>query len=56
MRADVLLYTRRTNEARALVDAVLRDDPQVALAHETMGNLHYRAGDLEGAKKWYRRR
>lgn len=54
VRADVLSYTRRTNEAQALVDAVLRDDPQVALAHETMGNLRYRAGDLEGAKKWYR--
>ena len=54
VRADVLLYTRRTKEAQALVDAVLRDDPDVALAHETMGNLRLREGDIEGAKKWYR--
>jgi tetratricopeptide (TPR) repeat protein len=54
VRADVMLYTRRTKEAEALVDDVLRDDPNVALAHETMGNLRYREGDMEGAKKWYR--
>jgi tetratricopeptide (TPR) repeat protein len=54
VRADVLLYTRRMKDAQRLVDAVLRDDPEVALAHETMGNLRLREGDLEGAKGWYR--
>jgi tetratricopeptide (TPR) repeat protein len=54
VRADVLLYTRRTSEAQTLLDAVLRDDPGVALAHETMGNLRYREGDVAGAKRWFR--
>jgi len=53
VRADVLLYTGRTQEARALVESALRDDPDRALAHETMGFLHYGAGDIAGAKKWY---
>jgi tetratricopeptide (TPR) repeat protein len=53
VRADVLVYTERRNEARTLLDAVLRDDPGDALAHETMGALRYREGDFAGAKKWY---
>jgi Tfp pilus assembly protein PilF len=54
MRADVLAYTGRRNDARALLDSVLRDDPNVALAHETMGHLRYYEGDVADAKKWYR--
>jgi tetratricopeptide (TPR) repeat protein len=53
MRADVLVYTDRTNEARALLKDVLRDDPGNALAHETMGALRFREDDVAGAKKWY---
>lgn len=53
VRADVLVYTERKKEARALLDTVLRDDPGNALAHETMGYLRYREGDIAGAKKWY---
>ena len=53
VRADVLVYTERGKEARALLETVLRDDPGNALAHETMGSLRYREDDAAGAKKWY---
>jgi tetratricopeptide (TPR) repeat protein len=53
VRADVLVYTGRREEARELAEAVLRNDKDNVLAHETMGYLRYRAGDFEGAKRWY---
>jgi tetratricopeptide (TPR) repeat protein len=53
VRADVLMYAGRTKDAQALDETVLRDDPENILAHETMGSLLYREGDIEGAKKWY---
>jgi tetratricopeptide (TPR) repeat protein len=53
VRADVLLHTGRTIEAKMLLDAVLRDAPNNALAHESMGLLRYRGGDIAGAKKWF---
>jgi Tfp pilus assembly protein PilF len=53
IRADVLVYNQRTKDAQALIDSVLRDDPTNALAHETMGYLKFREGDIEGARKWY---
>ena len=52
-RADLLAYNQRTQEARALLDTVLRDDPNNTLAHETMGFLSFRAGDLASAQNWY---
>ena len=36
-----------------MLEAVLRDDPDNVAAHETMGLLRYRDGDIAGAKKWY---
>ncbi len=53
VRADVLLYNGRKEEALALVESALEDDPQNALAHETMGFLKYRDGDIQAARKWY---
>lgn len=53
MRADVLAYIQRTNDARALLDAVLKEDPNNAQAHETMGFLAFREGRLDEALKWY---
>jgi tetratricopeptide (TPR) repeat protein len=53
IRADVLLYNQRTRDAQALLDSVLRDDPKNALAHETMGYLKFREGDIQAARKWY---
>lgn len=53
LRADVLVNTQRTADAKALLDETLRDDPSNALAHETMGFLTFREGDFADAKKWY---
>ncbi len=53
VRADVMIYLQRPKEARTLLDAVLRDDPGNGLAHESMGMLRSREGDVAGAKKWY---
>jgi tetratricopeptide (TPR) repeat protein len=52
-RADVLVYNQRTKDAQSLIDSTLRDDPRNALAHETMGYLKFREGDIAGAQKWY---
>jgi tetratricopeptide (TPR) repeat protein len=51
--ADVLAYNQRTKDARTLLDTVLRDDPNNVSAHETMGYLEFRAGNLQEARKWY---
>jgi tetratricopeptide (TPR) repeat protein len=53
IRADVLVYNERPKDAQVLLDSVLRDDPNNALAHETMGYLKFREGDIPGARKWY---
>jgi tetratricopeptide (TPR) repeat protein len=53
VRADVLVYDDRAKEAQALLETTLRDDPNNALAHETMGFLKFREGDIPAAKKWY---
>jgi len=53
IRADVLVYNQRTRDAQVLIDQVLQEDPNNALAHETMGFLKFREGDKEAAKKWY---
>jgi Tfp pilus assembly protein PilF len=53
IRADLLAYNQRTKDARALLDIVLRDDPNNTLAHETMGYLSFREGDRDAAQKWY---
>jgi tetratricopeptide (TPR) repeat protein len=53
IRADFLVYNQRTKDAQELLATVLRDDPNNALAHETMGYLKFREGDIPAAKKWY---
>jgi tetratricopeptide (TPR) repeat protein len=53
VRADVLAYAQREAEARALVDSVLKQDPNNVQAHETMGLIEFRAGHKEEARKWY---
>jgi tetratricopeptide (TPR) repeat protein len=52
-RADVLAYINRPSDARALVDTVLKEDPNNVLAHETSGYLYFRAGNLDDARKSY---
>jgi tetratricopeptide (TPR) repeat protein len=53
VRADFLAYNERAKDSRALLESVLRDDPTNVSAHETMGYLEFRAGNLEAARKWY---
>jgi tetratricopeptide (TPR) repeat protein len=53
VRADVLINTQRNKEAEALLETSLRDDPNNALAHEAMGSLKFREGDIAAAQKWY---
>ena len=53
VRADVLAHEDRRPDARALLQATLRDDPNSALAHETMGFLEFQEGDTTAALKWY---
>jgi tetratricopeptide (TPR) repeat protein len=55
VRADLLAYNQRTKDARALLESVLRDDPNNVLAHETMGYLEFRENNLDAALKWYER-
>lgn len=53
IRADILASVQRTEEARTLLDAVLKTDPDNAQAHETLGYLAYRDGDFHAARRWY---
>jgi tetratricopeptide (TPR) repeat protein len=53
VRADFLVYNQRVKDAKPLLDRVLRDDPNNASAHETMGYLEFRQGNLSEARKWY---
>jgi tetratricopeptide (TPR) repeat protein len=52
-RADVLASMGRTDDAHTLLDAILKDDPNNAQAHETKGFLAFRAGNIEEARKEY---
>jgi tetratricopeptide (TPR) repeat protein len=53
LRADLLAYEQRDDDARALLDHVLQEDPKSASACETMGFLAFRQRHLEEAGKWY---
>jgi TonB family protein len=53
VRADFLVYNQRIKDAKPLLERVLRDDPSNASAHETMGYLEFREGNLGEARKWY---
>jgi tetratricopeptide (TPR) repeat protein len=53
VRADFLAYVQRTQDAQSLLDAVLKSDPDNVQAHETMGYLAFRNGDIGAARKWY---
>lgn len=52
-RADFLAYDQRYKDARALLERILRDDPNNVSARETMGFLEFREGKLDQAQKWY---
>jgi tetratricopeptide (TPR) repeat protein len=51
-RAEFLAYNGRVAEARTLLDAVLKQDPNNAVACETLGYMALHDHDMEGARKW----
>jgi tetratricopeptide (TPR) repeat protein len=53
VRADFLAYNHRAADARSLLAEVLKDDPNNASAHETMGFLAFQDHQLPEARKWY---
>jgi tetratricopeptide (TPR) repeat protein len=53
VRADFLVYNQRVNDAKPLLERVLRNDPNNTSAHETMGYIEFRQGNLAEAQKWY---
>jgi len=52
-RAIVLANVQREKEARDLMGEILKVDPNNASAHETMGEIEQRSGNLEAARKWF---
>jgi tetratricopeptide (TPR) repeat protein len=53
IRADFLAYDQRVQDSRALLDRILKEDPNNVAAHETMGLLAFREGNFDEAEKWY---
>jgi len=53
MRANVLVGDGRSDEAKALLDKVLADDPKNTLANESEGLLCMRNQDFTCARKWF---
>jgi tetratricopeptide (TPR) repeat protein len=53
IRADFLACNGRGDDARTILAAVLKADPNNEQALETMGYIELRAGHHEEAKKWY---
>jgi predicted Zn-dependent protease len=53
VRADILAAVGRRNDARALLDTILKADPNNVQANETMGFLEFSEGNREAARQWY---
>lgn len=52
-RAEILALVQRQKEARDLVDAVLKTDPNNVHAREVIGYIEFRAGNHDAARKWF---
>jgi tetratricopeptide (TPR) repeat protein len=52
-RAEILALVQREKESRAIIDAILKADPNNVRAMETMGGIELHSGNLEAARKWY---
>ena len=53
VRADFLAYSGRSEDAQALLNVVMKADPNDEPAHETMGFMGCQAGHRDDAKKWF---
>ncbi len=51
-RAEMLAHDERLNDARVLLDGVLRDDPSSATAREILGFIAYRQDYYDEARRW----
>ncbi len=52
-RAEILALVQREKESRAIIDAILKTDPNNVRAMETMGGIELHSGNFEAARKWY---
>jgi len=52
-RAEILALVQREKEARDIIEAVLKTDPNNIRAMETLGGIEMHAGNMQGARKWY---
>ena len=52
-RAEVLAKVERQQEARELINSILKTDPGNVQVRETMGEMEYRAGNIDAARTWY---
>jgi tetratricopeptide (TPR) repeat protein len=53
VRGDFLAYDQRDSDARALLEAVLHDDPTNVSARESMGLIAFRNDNYDEARMWY---
>ena len=53
MRAEILSYVQREDEARQVCETVLKADANNVQARETLGEMEFRAQHLEEARKWF---
>lgn len=53
IRAGVMVDSHRLNEARTLLQSVLKQEPNSAMANRMMGYLELRSGDWHAAENWY---
>jgi predicted Zn-dependent protease len=51
--AQIFWLNQRVKDAKLLLEHVLSEDPSNTSAHETMGYLEFRQGNLAEARKWY---
>jgi len=52
-RADFLACVGRKQDALNLLDSVLQADPKNSQAYETKGDIAFRDGDQQSARKWF---
>ena len=51
LRGDFYLHTNRTAEAKAALEAAVKEDPKLAAAHENLGTYYFHQHDIEDAAK-----
>jgi tetratricopeptide (TPR) repeat protein len=51
LRGDFYLQTNRMAEAKAALEAAVKEDPKLAAAHESLGTYYFRQHDIEDAAK-----